>query len=131
MGRLKDVEGPIHRSVLAYLRMCFPGALIHHSPGESHIRGKTAMLATVKKKRDGMVTGFPDLVVFPAGVLPMFFEVKAPKGVLSDSQKDVHKQIEALGYNVAVVRSVEEVRKCLLSWGVPFTEKIELRGAID
>jgi len=34
MGKNVDREGPIHRSILAYLRVALPGALIFHPANE-------------------------------------------------------------------------------------------------
>lgn len=120
MSKRVDREGPIHRSILAYLRKVLPDALIHHSANESHINGATAMRASMRKKRDGMVAGFPDLVVFPfTSMPPMFFEVKAEGNYASKAQKEVHAKLDALGYRVAVVRSIEDVQEALTEWNVP------------
>jgi len=129
---MKDRETPIQRAIVAYLHSVMPDALVHHSPGESHLPGKKAMLATVRKKANGMVPGWPDLIVLPyATVGPLFFEVKAEGNYATTSQKAVHAHLERLGYRVAVVRSVDDVRECLRDWGVGFAEKIPLRGAIN
>lgn len=118
-----DREGPIQRSIVAYLRRVMPDALVHHSAGESHLSGKAAMLATVRKKADGMVPGFPDIIVFPSSVVGAFLlEVKAEAGRVSDAQKDVHAQLRGLGYRVAVVRSIEDVRESLFEWGIQTAE---------
>ena len=119
-----DREGPIQRQIVAYLRAVLPGAIIHHSANESHLSGKRAMLATVRKKSDGMLPGFPDLIVMPDAVIgPFFLEVKAGKNDTTDAQKEVHTSLEALGYRVSVVRSVQDVRECLRSWSIPTRQR--------
>lgn len=120
MTKRVDREGPIHRSILAYLRRVFPDALIHHSKNEIRQRGSKIALELARAKRDGVVTGFPDLVVFPVTSLtPMFFEVKAEGNYASPPQKEVHAKLAALGYRVAIVRSIEDVQEALTEWNVP------------
>lgn len=119
MGKRVDRETPIQRGIVSYLRKVMPEAIVHHSPGESHLKGRAAMLATQRKKDDGMVPGFPDIVVFPyANVGAFFFEVKAPKSYASKRQKALHADLEQLGYPVAVVRSIDDVKECLRKWNV-------------
>ena len=119
MSKRIDREGPIHRSILAYLRRVMPDAMIHHSANESHVSGKAAMLASVRKKREGMVPGFPDLLVLPfTSLTPMLFEVKAEGKYATKEQKEVHAKLRGLGYLVAVVRSIEDVQKVLTEWNI-------------
>ena len=133
----KNREGPIQRAIVNYLRAVLPKeCLVHHSPGESHLSGKAAMLATVRKKADGMLPGWPDIIVLPyANIGPIFFEVKAEGGRVSASQKDIHAKIEHLGYKCAVVRSVDDVKECLHEWGVfavsREVEFVSVRGKIS
>ena len=121
---MTDREGPIQRSIVKWLRRVMPGALIHHSPNEHRRkRGKAAMIHAVKNKESGVVTGFPDLVVLPyANVGACFFEVKAKGNYANEEQKKVHEQLRALGYRVAVVRSIDDARAALREWGVGIHE---------
>ena len=129
---MKGRETPIQRAIVAYLHSVMPDALVHHSPGESHLSGKKAMLATVRKKANGMVPGWPDLVVLPyANVGALFFEVKAEGNYATPTQKAIHAHLERLGYRVAVVRSIDDVRECLQNWGVGFVKKIPIKGVIS
>ena len=70
MAKRIDREGPIHKAVLAYLRMRLPGAVIHHSPNETDMRGPTVARMIAKQKSLGMVVGFPDIVAFWRGKTP-------------------------------------------------------------
>ena len=129
---MKDRETPIQRAIVAYLHSVMPDALVHHSPGESHLSGKKAMLATVRKKANCMVPGWPDLVVLPyANVGALFFDVKAEGNYATPTQKAIHAHLERLGYRVAVVRSIDDVRECLQNWGVGFVKKIPIKGVIS
>jgi hypothetical protein len=114
----RDIEGPIHRSILAYLRLRFPKALIHHSANEMGLQGDAVARQIAKAKTNGMVPGFPDIMVIAGGGLTMFFEVKAPGGRLTPAQQAVHDHLRALGQLVAVVRSIDEVQAQLDQWRV-------------
>lgn len=52
--------------------------------------------------------GVPDLLVLAPGGETTFLEVKTPKGTVSPIQAQHHKNLRALGFTVAVVRSVDE-----------------------
>ncbi len=114
-----DREGPIHRSILQWLRLSLPDALIHHSANEGVRAGKRGMMDGAGKKALGQVAGFPDIVVFQWSHLPvMFFEVKAPGSYASEAQKAVHEHLRGLGHRVAVVRSIDDTAAALADWGI-------------
>jgi hypothetical protein len=122
-------EDPIHRSILQYLRIALPGALVVHAANEVALSGSEVARAISKAKSLGMVPGFPDLVVFPASsVGPLFFEVKAKGGTLSAAQRDVTATLDGLGYRVALVRSIEDVAARLADWGIP--NRVPFRGVV-
>lgn len=110
-----DREGQVHMAVLAYLRLRFPGAIIHHSANETGLKGQAVARQIAKQKRMGMVPGFPDLVVLHDGEA-MFFEIKAEGGRETDAQKAVREHLTAQGFRAAVVRSVQDVEECLEHW---------------
>lgn len=66
------------------------------------------------KKKDGVyrktsayeITGVPDLVIFIAGGITLWAEVKTPSGVLARDQIEFRETITKLGHYHAVVRSV-------------------------
>ena len=110
MGKNRDIEGPIHRSILDYLRTQYPSAVIHHSPNEFAGSGPMIAKEKAKHKKNGMLNGFPDLVMFYAGK-SFCFEVKSPKGRLSDSQIDVGASLQAHGVHWSMVRSIDDVER--------------------
>jgi hypothetical protein len=132
MPKYVSKEAPIQRAILTYLRLALPGAVIHHSANERGMRGQSAAKDIANAKRNGMVVGFPDLMVLWNGRL-MCFEVKAPGGYPSPAQKDVGQQIQAQGGFWAVVRGVDDVQGFLSAWADvrPETALIEHRGAIS
>lgn len=105
-------EAPIQRAIINYLRLALPGAVVAHVPNAIAIRGKDAAKATARAKREGMVPGFPDLICIHGGKT-WLFEVKAPGGALSKSQKALHPLIEAQGVPVHVVKGVDQVEAIL------------------
>lgn len=132
-------ERDIHKAILRYLELVFRGmAVIHHSPNEAPMSSrdpKGAAIAMNNFKAMGMQPGFPDIVVFPySHIGPLFFEVKAPKGKLSDMQQIVLGRLDELGYRAAVVRSVDDVAARLAEWGVwaaPAAVSVPLKGVIS
>ena len=115
-----DREGPVHLSVLNYLRTVLHGAVVHHSPNAFGMAGADVARQIAKHKHMGMVPGFPDLLALTFHG-PLFFEVKA-EGGLSEAQKAFHADLRRMNYRVAVVRCVEDVRCALAEWGIPTRE---------
>ena len=111
----RNLEGPIHAAILAYLRRQYPRAVIHHSPNETDVRGPTIARAIAKQKMMGMLVGFPDLMMLHEGRF-YAFEVKAEGGRVSDAQKAVGEAIIASGGHWAVVRSIDDVKEKMEQW---------------
>ncbi len=127
-----DREGPIQIEIVNWLRRALPGGTIaHHARNEIKRGGFTFAKEQAKATELGSVTGFPDLVVLPnSHTGPLFFEVKAQRAYASPKQKEIHAAIVRLGYHVAVVRSVDDVREFLRLWGIRYVENIEHRGVV-
>jgi hypothetical protein len=125
MGRRIDREGPIHRSIVEWLRVVLPSeCIVHHCRNEINKRGSAIARELAEAKRKGAVTGFPDLLILPFanGVGACFLEVKAEGNYTDKNQKEVHERLRALGYPVAVVRSIDDAREALIEFGVGFQE---------
>jgi hypothetical protein len=72
-------------------------------------------------KREGVLKGIPDLFlpVSNHGKHGLYIEMKAKKGKLSEEQRECHKYLIAMGYQVNVCYSAEEAiiaLKCYLSF---------------
>ena len=117
MAKRIDHEGPIHRACISYLKDKLPSAVVHHSPNEIPLAGRNVAKAIAKAKWNGMVPGFPDIIVFYNG-RSFSFEVKAPKGAVQDTQEQVGALLQANGTPWAIVRSKDDVRACLAEWGI-------------
>jgi hypothetical protein len=109
MGKRRDLEGPIHRAILNYLRRQYPRALVHHSPNENTMKGPDVARLISRNKSLGMVPGFPDIIMLHEGAL-FAFEVKTPRGRATPDQSAVGAIIEANHGVWAVVRSIDEVK---------------------
>lgn len=68
-------------------------------------------------KRDGLMPGFPDLLVYGKGQRIGHIEVKTPKGKIENSQILARDWLEGLGHKYAVCRSVDDAREALQDWG--------------
>lgn len=122
----RDIEGPIHRSILDYLRRVLPGAVIMHAPNELQIGhkgtdaerlrlSKAKAIAQNRAKALGMLPGFPDLLVIWRGHV-WGLEVKGPGKFATDEQRHVGALIEHNGGRWAVVRSIDDAADCITRW---------------
>jgi len=59
------------------------------------------------------ITGYPDLTLFKDN-LTLFIEVKNEKGIQSEIQKYVQKQLESKGFKYFIVRSLDEFKKIVI-----------------
>ncbi len=127
----KFEEQGIQSAIVTYLRMVMPHAIVHHNVSEGNRGGIKGLADGKRKKSLGQLAGWPDITVLLwANVGPIFFEVKTKTGRVSKAQKDMHKAMIDLGYRVAVVRSIEDVRAFLIASNVGFLEKLTMRGQI-
>lgn len=120
-------ERPVQVAVVDYLRAVLPDAITHHCRNEINQSGTQIARELAKAKRAGAVEGFPDILVLPfAQIGPMLFEVKAPGNYPSPVQRALHADLTRLGYRVAVVRGIDDVRAALAAWGIATRERAGL-----
>ena len=107
----------------AILKMCgklFPDVFIHHSAvvkltGDREARARQMGAL----KCDGFKPGFADLLCLWNGGGKLL-EVKREKGgVVSEVQEALHERLQAIGWPVAVVRSIDEAHAALCAAGAP------------
>ena len=104
----KDLEGPIQRAIIQYLRASLPGCVVASVPNSTDVRGRSAAIAIAKQKRDGLLPGFPDVWCGWRGQA-LLIEVKAKGGRTSPAQDDVHERLRANGFNVIVAYGKDDV----------------------
>lgn len=109
--RSGNPEAAIQRAILARLR--WHGILCHHSPNE----GKRAAITGKRLKGEGMRPGWPDLACYGPNGEHALLEVKAPKGRLSDAQRECHAELARRGIAVHTVTSQDEAVAALREAG--------------
>jgi len=118
----RDIESPLQAAMLELLAAGYPDVWVCSIPNGGYIMEPRTV---AKLKWLGLRPGAPDLLlVWTDGV--GFVEVKAPKGVVSDDQKSVHKTLRAKGHRVSVCRSLEDLIATLIEWNVP-TRRVDVR----
>lgn len=123
MAKRVSREAPIHRAIVQWLRLVLPDAVTATVKNEINKGGHQFMIEQARAKASGVITGFPDVICLPGVEYPtMLFEIKADGNYATAAQKAVHANLTALGYRVAVVRSIDDVRERLCEWGVPIRE---------
>jgi hypothetical protein len=98
-------------------------ALLWHGIRSRHAAndGKRSIASAMRLRRLGMVAGDPDLRVWKPRLsgwpLVGFLEVKSATGRLTPAQQEEIAALQADGFPVAVVRSVDEALAALREWG--------------
>jgi hypothetical protein len=100
-------------------RLTFHGCLVAHVPNA----GKRSLGAGRRLKAEGMLPGFPDLLVYRGGKHALL-EVKRPGYSPSDvspAQREMHATLQRLGFPVAIVTSQDEAVQALkdAGWQIP------------
>ena len=66
-------------------------------------------------KRSGLKPGWPDIQLLKDGVYHGI-EIKTERGIVSQSQREMHKKIKKNGGKVAICRSLNDVENVLYDW---------------
>lgn len=93
-------------------------AVAFHVPNE----GKRGAWAYSEFLRAGGKAGIPDRWVLWQG-RAWCWEEKTNRGALSASQKKMFPRLEAAGFPVPLIRSVDEARAQLRAWGIPLAPR--------
>lgn len=126
-------ERQVQRQVLDWLHLALPpGSKVHHVANQSAVDHRLPRHAKARffeeRRKDGVLAGFPDLLILLPGRRVSFVEMKRPEGGrLSDEQKALHEEIRALGFPLAVARGIAEVEAMLRADGVPL-QRVTMAG---
>ena len=118
---MANPEFKIQVAIVKYLRAVMPRAIVQHSVNEVNTRGKAGMAQVMRQRAAGVFKGFPDLVVL-APNQTFLLEVKSKTGRTTDAQNQAHEMLRGIGYPVAVVKSVDDVRDFLIAECIPHNE---------
>lgn len=120
-------EFHIHRQIADYCAKTFiPGESLWHTTDNSNNMGGTAARrAQAKQRLLGCQTGFPDAIVLYSGSGVLLIEIKAPKGTLQDNQKEMHFKLGKMGFDVVIIRSLDEFREIVKDYNIPCREIYE------
>lgn len=110
-------ESRLQRAILTHLRGL--GFFPVHVPNGSKLAGtpEQRKRAGARLKADGLVPGFPDLIVLGTEGRTGFIEVKAEGSYQQDTQKACEARMKAMGHHYAVCRSLDDVDETLARWG--------------
>lgn len=85
---------------------------------------KRSQWAARQAKREGLATGFPDIMCIWQGGEVCFIEFKAAKGHLPPAQEEWLERLSDRGFRAAVARSADEALDFLRQCGAPFIGRI-------
>lgn len=83
---------------------------------------KRTQWAANQAKKEGLATGFPDVMCLWAGGGICFIEFKTTKGRLSDAQGEWLVRLRERGHRVTVARSVDQAVEFLRECGAPMMD---------
>jgi hypothetical protein len=106
-------ESEIQKAVVKFLQLQENlGRLTYFSVPNNPRSAATGL----KLKREGMRAGTPDLVIMAKDRVPLFVEMKAPKGRLTDDQILAADRLTEHGAVVTVCYSVTDVEMLVGNW---------------
>jgi hypothetical protein len=117
--------------VVSYLRRALPDgnivfSIVNEQKGEGKSKFERARFG-MARKASGVVTGIPDLCAIAPGHQPVWIELKAEKGRVTEMQREMHERMRKAGQIVGLARSVEDAIAIMDEAGVPL--RFRLSGA--
>lgn len=120
---MNRAEQALHQDIIRFLRVALPHGFQTDSKGSIADGPKMGGI----RKSMGARAGMPDIALYgrlDGRPYAGFFEVKTKSGHLSPVQVECIDWLRDCGFDVAVVRSIDEVAACLAEWGLPARAKI-------
>jgi hypothetical protein len=118
MALAARLESHIQKQIVDFIAAVLPNAICFAIPNGAR---RTAS-GRASNAVPGLRRGAPDLCLcLPQGRV-LFLEVKSAKGRASIEQIGFHGLLSSIGHNVAVVRSVEDVRLAFTALGIKTRE---------
>ena len=109
--RPRHIESQIQRQMVQWFRLQYPKYIIAAIPNG----GQRSALEAKIMKGEGVLAGFSDLVVI-AKTNVLFVEVKTKEGRQSELQKKFQADVERLGFQYSVCRSLQDFQMTVEKW---------------
>lgn len=109
-------EAAIQADIVAFLRAGLAPDYIVYANANAARRTASGRASNAVP---GLLPGIPDISVACPGSIILYFEVKTPRGKLSEPQEHVIGRLTKSDCRVAVVTSIDEVEIALRAWGIP------------
>jgi hypothetical protein len=106
-------------SFRARCRIMCPGVSLVAIPNG----GKRSQWAAMQAKREGLATGFPDMMALAPGKVA-FLEFKSDKGRLNDNQSEWLDRLKGMGWPCGVFRDADVAVEFLRDNGFPFVGSV-------
>ena len=90
--------------------------------------GKATENQRARAAARGVLAGTPDTVLHVKGFPPIYAELKAPGGKISEAQYQIGEKLNALGCHCALVMSIEHYRLRIAHIGVPLVTNAEYQA---
>jgi hypothetical protein len=105
-------ERNLQRIILAALARDYPAGITYHCPNGGQRNAREG----AELRKDGVLSGIPDLGIIRPGGRIGWLEIKTDVGVLSKVQTELHTKMLPLGHLVYVVRSLADVFPIIERW---------------
>lgn len=99
----QHIESQIQRQMILWFRLQYPRYIIAAIPNG----GRRNALEAKIMKSEGVLAGFSDLIII-ADRSVLFVEVKTKTGRQSESQKKFQTDVERLGFQYSICRSLQD-----------------------
>lgn len=107
----RHLESKIQQSMVRWFRLQYPKYIIAAIPNG----GQRNALEAKIMKGEGVLAGFSDLIIIADNNV-LFVEVKTKNGYQSESQKQFQSDVERLGFQYSVCRSLEDFMFTVEKW---------------
>lgn len=107
----RHLESQIQRQMVAWFRLQYPRYIIAAIPNG----GQRSALEAKIMKGEGVLAGFSDLVII-ADRSVLFVEVKTKDGRQSKLQKKFQADVERLGFQYFICRSLQDFQLDVEKW---------------
>ena len=109
--RPRHIESQIQRQMVQWFRLQYPKYIIAAIPNG----GQRNALEAKIMKGEGVLAGFSDLIVIAYNNV-LFIEVKTKEGRQSELQKKFQADVERLGFQYSVCRSLQDFQMTVEKW---------------